>query len=147
MKPPLLACAALAALICQGCGSSGPQPVRGVVLLDGAPLANACVTFLPKDGAGRPAFAYTADDGAFELNTLTAGDGAMPGEYKILVSKTEVVKGAKRQLAPGEIVGPEGEIPVTANRVHASYNDEQTTPFSAKVPCGRLSLELKSTGP
>src|SRR5438477_10167409 len=71
-----------------GCGRSGPYPVEGkVVWEDGSPakeLAMAQVVFdLPEmqissRGSIQP-------DGTFRLTTYKPNDGAMPGEYKVMV--------------------------------------------------------------
>jgi len=76
--------------ILTGCGGSGPVPVRGRVLLDGVPVAGATVTLVPVDG-GHPADGWTDSDGVFRLKTFKHGDGALPGAYKILVTKTEAI--------------------------------------------------------
>ena len=60
--------------------------VTGTVTFQGKPLAQAIVTFSPKEG--QPvAFGTTNDKGEFTLTTYTAGDGAAAGSYGVLVSK------------------------------------------------------------
>jgi len=71
----------LTALALAGCGS-GLVPVEGTVLLDGQPLADAQVLFLPKSG-GRPAAGKTDAQGKFKLMTDRPDDGAQPGEYEV----------------------------------------------------------------
>jgi hypothetical protein len=71
-----------------GCGS-GKIPVDGTVLLDGQPLANADVLFMPKSG-GRPATGKTNADGKFKLSTDRPDDGVLPGEYDVGVNAVSV---------------------------------------------------------
>lgn len=70
-----------------GCGGGGiaPIPVEGTVTLDGKPLANASVVFLSKQG-GRPAIGKTDASGHFQLKTVKANDGAVPGENVVTIS-------------------------------------------------------------
>ena len=58
--------------------------VQGVVTLDGEPVADATVTFMPSEG-GRPAFGITGSDGSYELTTFNAGDGALLGSHAVAI--------------------------------------------------------------
>jgi hypothetical protein len=83
------------AFCCIGCDNSatrlkGLVPVEGVVYYDGQPLADATVSFNPDNPAIRSASGRTNAEGKFTLTTLNAKDGAMPGEYKVTISKFEV---------------------------------------------------------
>lgn len=87
--------AALAAFVLAGCsGAEGGNQVdvyevTGKVTLNGAPVANALVTFSPK--ANQPvATGRTDESGQYTLTTYAAGDGAAAGEYVALVYKDEV---------------------------------------------------------
>lgn len=74
-----------------GCGG-GDYPetveVNGRVTLDGEPLPNAIVTFMPTDGQ-RTASGTTNAQGEFSLSTFEPGDGAVPGEHKVAVMPKE----------------------------------------------------------
>ena len=96
---------------------SGLAPASGVVKLKGAPLAGATVTFAPGPGSAvRAAYATTDQEGKFTLMTLKAGDGVMPGDYLVTVTKTETV---------GKVYTPE-----EANQY---YNEHQTQPPAPEV--------------
>lgn len=75
---------ALVCLVVGGCGSGlDLATVRGTVLVDGEPYANADVVSYPDEGpiaAGR-----TDAQGAFELVT-TGSRGAVPGPHTLTVS-------------------------------------------------------------
>ena len=135
-----------------GCGGGGPVPVRGRVLLDDTPVAGATVTLLPIEG-GHPAAGLTDANGAFRLTTFKRDDGALPGRYKIVVTKTDA-------LPPP----PEGEygdadriikhgLAVKAPRdkqkpaLPAVYADAARTPLRCTLPADAvLMVPLDSKG-
>jgi hypothetical protein len=89
-------------LVLIGCGGKGVTPVRGVITLEGTPVAGATVVFMPEDQDGRrPASGFTSSDGTFQLTTYKPNDGALPGKYRVLIQKTEAAKdpGAAEQSA------------------------------------------------
>lgn len=97
MKFLLHLCVLLAVLTFVGCGDSNPTTykVTGVVTLDGKIVDGAMVTFTPSGGQdSKPAVGTSGADGKYNLTTFTGGDGALPGAYKVTVSKI--------QYAPGE---------------------------------------------
>ena len=66
-------------------------PVKGTLLLDGKPLANANLVFhpttpLPKDASQILPRGRTNEDGAFTLTTYADNDGAPAGKYRVTVS-------------------------------------------------------------
>ena len=75
-----------------GCGSSGVLPtyqVEGkVVFSDGTPLKGGMVGFESITQEGTPLGAQGAigPDGTFRLTTYEAGDGAVAGKHRVLVS-------------------------------------------------------------
>lgn len=82
--------AILAAMV--GCGGPMYVPVSGVVTLDGSPVANAGVMFVPIEEG--PTAAATADsNGRFHLKTINR-TGVIAGRYRVLVSKQEVTPAA-----------------------------------------------------
>ena len=72
-------------LFFSGCNSSGLTPVTGHVLLDGAPLPNASIQFVPQ-GTGRDATGATDAEGNFAMSTNEPRDGVMSGTYKVVVT-------------------------------------------------------------
>lgn len=87
-----------------GCGSDGfPNmvPIRGEVYFDGKPLTNGFVVYLPKTvGVGRQATGPVKPDGSFVLTTQVRGDGAMHGEYDIVVYENRA-PGAENETREG----------------------------------------------
>ena len=77
-------------LFAVGCGSGlGTVPVTGKVTLDGEPVEGAMVVFNADSADGRSASGMTDASGAYVLTTEFNGDGALPGSYKVAVSKFE----------------------------------------------------------
>jgi hypothetical protein len=82
------ACVWAALAVAAGCGAKTPatSSVTGVVTFNGTPLEGAQVTFF---GEGRPAAGIADAQGRFQLMTFGPGDGALPGEYVVVITKTE----------------------------------------------------------
>ncbi len=83
----------LCAILISGCPKSssldGLVPAQGIVKLNGVPVENAAVSFLPADTSGqvRPATSTTDAKGRFSMMTLNPGDGVYPGEYNVSIQK------------------------------------------------------------
>ena len=143
------------AVLAGGCGSnSKPMKVSGVIKWsDGSPVVGAVVVFAAAKEGGRDSNGITADDGTFDLTTYNFGDGALPGDYKIVVSRADAVKST---------VFAEGDSPTekmknwTAAKKKASsapppsrdaiplaYTKVETTPLRWSVSSGNTSPELK----
>ncbi len=140
-----------------GCSTSGkPIKVEGVVMLDGKPLPNAAITLLPDDAQGRPASGVSGTDGSFRLTTLSSGDGAMAGTYKVTVNLTDTpnekpidIKDAKGMMdamkeaqEKAQKAGPKkANLPVT-------YTDPSRTTLKQVIPPpeGKMTLDLRNTG-
>jgi hypothetical protein len=145
-----------------GCGgTSGPYKVEGIVKLDGKPVSGATVMFEPLAQGGHGASGFTGTDGAFRLTTYNTGDGALAGEYKVMVKKegsdsapsgpinaidagkmmAQMGQQQMRQGGPAKPKLKPGDIP-------ASYGDFSQTPLRVTVPPpgGKVILDLKSTG-
>jgi hypothetical protein len=83
-----------------GCGAR-ISPVEGVVTLDGKAVEGATVSFVPDDAKGKEANGLTDSSGHFTLKTGKK-DGAQPGTYKVVVTKTEGIQGGSPEtMKPG----------------------------------------------
>ena len=82
----LLAAGLLGAAVA-GCGADGPEiaGVEGTVTMDGKPLPNAAVVFVPEEG-GRPAGARTDENGHYVLNFSGGRQGTIPGKNKVQIT-------------------------------------------------------------
>lgn len=106
---------AAALAISSGCGLGGdddrPKTVeaKGIVTLDGAPIEGASIVFAPVEpGEGKyPAQARSDATGNFELTAFESKPGAVPGQYKVMVSRTVEVTGGAPPTA--EQLGEDAE--------------------------------------
>lgn len=85
MTSRVVVCTCLSLVILLGCNSSGTTPVEGQVLLDGTPLPNASIQFVPQ-GTGQDATGATDAQGKFAMSTNKPRDGVMPGSYKVVIT-------------------------------------------------------------
>lgn len=101
------------ALTLSGCGGGAASvnlvESKGKVLLDGEPLANAQISFIPVDGPS--ATGKTTSDGTFRLTT-GGRLGAVPGECRVTVfavAKGPSDTGAKLEsMTPEDMAGMAG---------------------------------------
>ena len=149
---------AVVLLTAAGCTSKyTPVPVSGVVTLDGQPVSKATVYFyaVGDDKEGRPAQGATDENGEFRLSTLGDGDGALPGEYKVVVHK--YVPTQPNLKIPDFPNTPEGKIAKQdfmyqnfeakgiqpfKNALPDKYGDPSATPLSCKVT-GKMTVKFE----
>lgn len=104
------------------CSDSGLVKVKGTVTLEGKPVPNGTVNFIP-DVGGPSASGELKPDGTYELTTEKPGDGAMPGKYKVVVVAMEDQAGKL----------PEERSPLPAAIVPTQYTSLATSPLTATV--------------
>lgn len=97
-------------LILAGCGGGVDDypdmgTVYGTVTLDGSPLADASVIFVPKESGSRSSFGTTDSNGYYELTYSANMEGAKVGEHTVRIStfkspdpNTEGDKGSKETV-------------------------------------------------
>jgi len=121
------------------CGSKGlPGPgteaVSGSVKFQGSPLADAVVIFHPNTKEGRSAVGKTTAAGTFQLMTVKTDDGAMPGEYRVTVSKT-VDEGATTTTAQFDMAAP-AKPAKYKSVIPQKYSKPETSGLTATVKKG-----------
>src|SRR6516165_9929344 len=127
--------AALAFLVgVAGCGG-GRYPVHGrVVYEDGSPLTEGIVIGERAEGDRRvKAQGSVKKDGTFSWGTLTPGDGAEPGKYRVVVVPRAV----------GEKEASQGVLPA----VERKFSNPQTSGIDFEVKPGRNELDITVTRP
>ena len=127
----------LVAGLCVGCGRGGPDIARveGTITLDGKPLPNAAVVFIPENG--RPAGGRTDSDGKYVLTFSEGRKGALLGKAKVRVTT---------QSDPSETADGT-PIPAQKEVVPVEYNTQTTLEFN--VESGKTNVanfDLKSGG-
>lgn len=102
-------------------GSKAPElpptfPVRGRLLIGGAPAAGAMLVFHPQGvdrSAPRPK-AYADAQGRYVLTTFAAGDGAPVGKYRVTVELRQLVRrGEDTELGPNQAAEKYGRVTST----------------------------------
>src|SRR5262245_32274020 len=118
--PPSWRCGAFVWLMvigAAGCGNQTFFPVSGKVThKDGTPVTAGLVIFEPENQK-IGARGEIHSDGSFQLGTNSASDGAMEGEYKVLVAPPPLPEEGKRLRSP----------------VHPKYQNLESTPLKFTV--------------
>ena len=110
------------------------HPVRGTVLFDGVPAANAQVIFWRPDTADKTgkkmikADAWVESDGSYAMSTYVVNDGLSEGEYKVTVTLRQ---------PPIEPSGKAGK-----NLLPDRFATYATTELSAKVKTGSNEINF-----
>jgi len=151
-------CSALGVLTLVALAGCNPTPstvpVSGTLTWeDGKPISGASVRFVPATEGQREATGFTGKDGDFSLSTFTTGDGAVRGDYTVVLTKTVETpqmappKGGgspeemaalmkayreKAKAAPKQVVDP----------IPAVYQNEKSSPMKQKVDGALTNLKL-----
>lgn len=121
---------------CGGSSSTPTHPVRGKVLFDGKPPANALVVLHPlgdtQKDSPRPR-AKVEPDGTFTVGTFDAKDGAPAGEYAVTV-----------QLWLSSATGKGGwqDEALPRNQLPGRYSLTSTSGLRARVTTGENELPV-----
>lgn len=118
----------LLVVLLSGCGSDGPElaEVTGTVTVDGKPVPNAILTFIPTGGS--TSYGKTDEQGKYTLMFTDTKYGAMIGTHKVEI---EV-----RRYSPDEIV----EMKAAGEEVSTSF---VAIPAKYKA-AGALTADVKS---
>ncbi len=154
----------LAVCITVAAGCGGPptlqtEYVEGLVTVDGEPVADAIVTFVPvTEGQGASATGMTNAQGIYKLTATVTGDvaatpeaGTLPGEYHVGVLKNVVDSPMTQQEAeekgikyvpPAPGVRQEPKITYV---VPQKYNVPRKSGIQVTVEPGRNNIPLELT--
>ena len=147
-----------------GCSRGRQYPpthsVSGVVTVEGQPVADAIVSFLPDDGQN-PANGSTDASGRYELTSFTRGDGAMEGSFRVTIVKYEKEVEDKPAVSAEKPAADEAELGETGNEDYVpagmvvsqydtgpknllpkQYADQQETPLTAAVRAEENSIDF-----
>jgi hypothetical protein len=151
-----VAATALLVMSAAGCGSSTPAPetapVSGVVKLDGSPVPDLRVSFVPIDGTpGRGGWTKTDGDGRYDMRTpwirsglmgmsVTWLEGLPPGRYRAVVSRRIHADGSPMRDDETPLESPAAET------IAAAYSNEITGTLTADVTAagGTFDWDVKS---
>ena len=109
-------------------------PVRGQVLVDGAPAAGATVFFYPveTDPDALAPYGVTDADGSFTLTTYLTFDGAPAGEYVVTVRWPGPPKRGEDGQGPDRLQGRYGDPKTSTLRATVEKKPNELQPF--KLP-------------
>lgn len=129
---------------CSSTSSAGAE-ATGVITLDGTPLPNAFVSFIPK-GEGSSAFATSDSTGSFTVQTSGSVTGLAPGEYIVVVEEGDAPDAETAEGEEDTAGGGEGEVSGSSS-IPKKYRSEATSDLTVTVSEGQassLTLELSS---
>ena len=129
LKSPGVALACLGAVaLLVGCGNPKLGDVRGVITLDGKPLPDAFVRFVPVN-EGASSFGKTASDGSYRMKFSDKENGAFIGSNHVVIGTGDVKadnSGSTPELVPNV------------------YNDKTTLIADVKKGRNTFDFDLKS---
>jgi len=116
-------------------------PAQGIVTYKGSPVTGATVVFSPTAGTNA-ASALTDSSGRFSMSAFPPDPGAVPGQYKVSITKTEQ---AAAQPAGGHDEPPaEGAAPKSL--IPEKYGSAETSGLVADIPeGGKTDLKFELT--
>jgi hypothetical protein len=134
-----------------GCGPKGPElgSVTGKVTLDGKPVTNGLVTFMPVAG-GRPATGKTDANGQYMLLGVD-GKGALLGQHRVTVTTLQEtvavteMRSDSPEYAKQAVVDPSAyDSAKVVEPIPARYNTNTELTEEVKSGSNVIDLELKS---
>ena len=114
--------------------------VSGRVTVDGRPVEQGRITFLPVDGR-RPATAPLGSDGRYALGTFNARDGAAVGDHAVVID-ARAADGPRPTSLADELARPTAGTGVVTWIVPEPYAAAGTTPLRTTVTAGRNVLDF-----
>jgi len=138
---------AIGTLVIIGCSDDGLGkrfPVSGKVTYNGAPVADASISFRPvggDQGADQRGASGTVKDGSYKLSTIGGDDGAFPGQYEVSISARtpDMTKAEENRQKTG---GSARQDDVAA----AYKNAKSAIPRKYEAPILKATVEAKSNG-
>jgi hypothetical protein len=132
----------LLALFAAGCSKTDPSfvPVSGTITFNDQPLANATVTFIPKDGTpGFGGLGKTDAAGRYKVRgSRDDATGIPPGEYRVVISKRLMPDGSE---VPANDNTPPMNSPAKES-LSAAYSSMAASTLSASVRPGAGPIDF-----
>lgn len=121
------------AALCSACSSGRKpvHPVRGQILVDGRPAAQAQVLFHPTEGSKEDPHptAQTDDEGYFHLTSYANGDGAPEGNYNVTVTWFRVFNN-RQEVVRYNVLPPRYSAPQSSQlRVSVAKGNNELIPL------------------
>ena len=135
LRRPLAGMAIAALLAVAGCGGSDLSQVTGRVTLDGQPLPNAFVEFVPTGSEGSTSSGRTNDRGEYMLMFSRDVPGASLGPHRVQITTQDVY------------VDDEGYEALHPERVPERYNEASELTAEVLPGSNQFDFELESDNP
>src|SRR5262249_27933788 len=142
----------LLALALPGCGKPPRPPVvpvEGVLLLNGQPLPQARIEFVPDlehYGAEMNSTGLTDDQGRFTLTCAYQGQpGAAVAKHRVLVTNPPTPEGARGQDEKSQAVYAQFQAKLKNRPIPPAYSNVARPPCVGEVKADRNSYGLKLT--
>jgi hypothetical protein len=136
-----LVVAAFGFLTAGGCGGPSLGPVEGTLRMNGKPLANVMVEFLPEADGPRSS-GVTDPEGKYRLKTIDDRPGAMVGTHRVVLNDLQIYD--DKPPAPGE-KKKKDIIPVRPSRLPPRYAEVANTPLKKEVHAAPNTIDLEVT--
>jgi hypothetical protein len=144
------------AVAASGCGENtglATVAVTGTVTQKGTPVEGAIVSFVPAGPGAVGAVGTTDAAGKFSLTTHSKDDGAVPGQYKVTVTKYEgakAVEGTGQATATGDMpasyTGAAADAPPAKNLLPEKYASPDTSGLTGTVNSTPTTLNFDLEG-
>jgi hypothetical protein len=136
-----VAVAGLGLLAAGGCGGPACGPVEGTLRMNGKPLGNVLVEFLPEANGPRST-GVTDPAGNYRLTTLDGRPGAVVGRHRVVLSDLGVYE--DKAPAPGEKKKRDIAL-VRPSRLPHQYSEVASTPLKKEVHAAPNTIDLDVT--
>jgi len=127
-RPPIGGLAALL-LFVAGCGGEDWGYLEGKVKLNGTPVGPGSITLEPVDGTRAGSVGSFGEDGRYSIMSAGRKEGALPGEYRVLIHG-------------GENFGEETGGPPPASKIPARYGDMASSDLRVTIEPGKKTLDF-----
>jgi len=135
-------------LVLFGCGQDvPPATVEGTLRMNGKPVDNCLITFLPEsapEAVGPHSTGVTDQRGYYRLRLPDQREGAVLGWHRVVVQDLSVSTGVRRR-DHGTIDQETAEgapPPIRQSRVPPSYGTAQTTPLREEIKTGSQVIDF-----
>jgi len=138
----------MTALVLSGCSKSPPPavPVEGVVTLNGKPLPNAEVQFVPMIkgfGAEYIAIGTTDEQGHFTLTCANGQEGACACENKVTVTDPPTPESGRGMSGQAQMAAARFKAALKNRPIPERYGNLAQTPLSITVTADRKDYKLE----
>lgn len=125
-------------LVASGCGGPSRPSVDGHVTLDGQPLEQGSISFIPTGTTQGPLTGSIIADGEYHIDSAS---GPVVGQYKVEI-RASMPTGKQVPLPPP--APPGAMIDEVAEVIPSRYNTESTLTAEVKEKKNKLDFHLKS---